>query len=104
MWLAGLLSACVRQPLPPDPGLPIDAIAAHVRQDVKDREGWATDVRSALLGAGEVPDEEHVCQVFAIIEQESGYAADPAVPGLGKIARAEMAEELKLLGPLADLG
>ena len=50
------------------------------------------------------PDEDHVCQVIAIIEQESTYRADPSVPHLGSIARSQIEEKLSLLGPLSNLG
>ena len=54
---------------------------------------WATseagqpDVRLALKSAGQPVDADHVCQVLAIVEQESGYDADPAVPGLGRVVQ-----------------
>ncbi|MEQ1504171.1 MAG: DUF1615 family protein [Myxococcota bacterium] len=107
VWLWGAMLGwfgCVVRPSAPDPGLPLDAIEALVRPDVKDRAGWAGDVRSGLLTAGMTPDASNVCQVLAVIEQESGYAADPAVPGLGRIARAEIEAKLSPLGPLSGLG
>jgi hypothetical protein len=103
IWLLPLLIGCTHRQAP-DPGLSVEQVAKLVRPDVKDRTGWAVDVRAALVAAGRVPDEEHVCQVLAIIEQESGYEADPAVPGLGKIARAEIEEQLSVLGPVSEFG
>ncbi len=104
IWLLiALLLSCNREP-EPDPGLTIDAIAKLVRSDVKDDEGWARDVREALVEAGQIPDARHVCQVLAIIEQESGYDADPAVPGLGDIVEKGLDEELAALGPLLGKG
>jgi hypothetical protein len=47
-----------------------------------------------------VPDRDHVCQVLAVIEQESGYHADPAVDGLGAIVDDGIDEALSSLGPL----
>lgn len=88
----------------PDPGLSVEQIAAKVRPDVKDREGWAADVRAALLSAEIHPTPEHVCQVLAVIEQESGYDPDPAVAGLPAIARSALEERLSLFGPAKDMG
>ena len=86
-----------------DTGLAVPAIAARVRPDVKDAEGWAADVRTAVVAAGEIPNADHVCQVLAIVEQESGYQADPAVPGLGKIVSDAIDAQLGNLGPFAGM-
>jgi hypothetical protein len=96
-WLA-----CGGEPPPPD--LTVAQIAAYVRSDVKDDRGWASDVRAALAAAKQPIDEPHVCQVLAIVEQESGYDPDPAVPGLGRIVEDELDAELERLGPLAPFG
>lgn len=103
MLLLSLLFACTGGPAP-DPGLPIDDITRLVRDDVEDDRGWAVDVRDALVAAGQVPDRDHVCQVLAVIEQESGYEVDPAVPDLGRIVEQAIDEELDKLGPLAPFG
>lgn len=55
-----------------------------------DRDGWATDIQSAFQLLGVPPSSENLCAALAVAEQESGYVADPAVPGLGRIARAEI--------------
>ena len=57
-------------------------------------------MRTALVDAHQMPDRDHVCQVLAVIEQESGYAADPAVDGLGAIVDRGIHEALDSLGPL----
>jgi hypothetical protein len=57
-------------------------------------------VRTALVDARQVPDRDHVCQVLAVIEQESGYHADPPVEGLGAIVDQGIHEALESLGPL----
>lgn len=100
-WLVGLL-AC--SPSKPDPGLTSAAVARYVRDDVKDDLGWGADVRAALVAAGQPVDEAHVCQVLAIVEQESGYDPNPPVPHLGEIVEAELDAELARLGPLAPFG
>ena len=100
-WLLGLL-ACSRST--PDPGLSDAAVARYVRDDVKDAAAWGADVRAALVAAGQPVDEAHVCQVLAIVEQESGYDANPPVPHLGQIVETELDAELARLGPLAPFG
>lgn len=101
----GFALACAGLEAPEDPGLGVEAIAKLVREDVAERQPWASAVRAALIAARRVPDEDHVCQVLAVIEQESGYEPDPAVPGLAKIALSELEAEAKdklgFLGPTA---
>lgn len=99
MWL--MLWACGGGPAE-DPGLSVAQIATKVRADADDRSGWAEDVREGLVRAGVVPDENHVCQVLAVIEQESGYQPDPAVPGLSSIARRAIEDRLSVFGPAAE--
>jgi len=55
-----------------------------------DREGWAKDIQIAFTTQRIPATTENLCSVVAITEQESNFKADPAVPGLGKIARAEI--------------
>lgn len=105
LWLLGTLVGCFRGPEPIPPGLSIEQIEARIRPDVKsDRTGWAVDVREALLAARVSPSADAVCQVLAIVEQESGYDPNPRVAGLAKIARTEIESKLSLLGPLSELG
>ncbi|MGN8277564.1 DUF1615 domain-containing protein [Pseudomonas sp. SMN5] len=55
-----------------------------------DREGWATDIYAAFAAQQISPSTQNICSVLAVTEQESTFQADPAVPGLGKIAREEI--------------
>lgn len=55
-----------------------------------DREGWATDIYVAFAAQQIPPTTQNICAVLAVTEQESTFQADPAVPGLGKIARQEI--------------
>jgi hypothetical protein len=80
---------CQRQQVP----TPADVrahVARHIPANVDDRVGWAHDIQAAFSAQKIAPTTEHICAVLAVIEQESTYRADPAVPGLAKIARAEI--------------
>lgn len=58
--------------------------------NVQDRPGWATDVQSAFTALDIAPSSANLCTAIAVIEQESGFVADPPVPGLGAIALKEI--------------
>ena len=89
-----LLAGCAgRQPTEAPELNPTDAralIEASLPRNVADRAGWATDMYSALTVLTVTPNRENICAVVAVIEQESGFRVDPAIPGLGVIARKEI--------------
>ncbi|WP_336221047.1 DUF1615 domain-containing protein [Citrobacter amalonaticus] len=94
--LAGLvLAGCSSQPSQPlkKGEKPID-VASVVRQkmpaSVKDRDDWARDIAKTFESQKLAPTVENVCSVLAVAQQESNYQADPAVPGLNKIAWQEI--------------
>lgn len=95
--------SCVRATRPDDavPELDPSEIAARIPAKVQDREGWAEDLKFALELDGLPADEQHVCGVIAVVAQESGFQANPVVPNLAKIARAQIAEKAAPLGILA---
>jgi len=64
------------------------------------RAGWAEAVVGALDEIGMLPTPDSVCQVLAVIEQESGYRENPQVPNLSKIVKEGIASYGKRLGPL----
>jgi hypothetical protein len=55
-----------------------------------DRRGWAEDIRVAFAALHVKPSNENLCAALAVTEQESGYVADPVVPGLSRIATQEI--------------
>jgi hypothetical protein len=65
-------------------------IASLLPAGTADPEGWAADLQAALRALDVVPTAEPVCEVIAVAAQESGLQVDPPVPGLGRIARAEI--------------
>jgi Protein of unknown function (DUF1615). len=69
-------------------------VASVVRQkmpaSVKDRDAWAQDIATTFSSQKLAPTLENICSVLAVAQQESNYQADPAVPGLNKIAWKEI--------------
>ncbi|MEH8199972.1 DUF1615 domain-containing protein [Aeromonas veronii] len=85
------------------PRKPADMKSRIVRflpRQVPDKQGWASDVVTALTTQGVTVNDHNVCSVLAVAEQEATYQADPVVPGLGKIAWKEInSRAAKLLIP-----
>ncbi|WP_223641899.1 DUF1615 domain-containing protein [Corallococcus sp. EGB] len=101
------LTACAsRAPVvtevPAPPTLSVAQVARLMPAKVKgaEREGWARDVLAALDAEAIPASAPVVCQVLAIIEQESGFQADPAVPGLPRLVRQKLDTTAGRLGPL----
>ena len=65
-------------------------LARLIPAGASDRQGWAKDIQVAFTTQRIPATTENLCSVVAITEQESNFKADPPVPGLGKIARAEI--------------
>ena len=87
-----LLAGCVTAP-PAPTRPPADTRSEIVRRmpaRVADRERWAADIETAFAAQRIEPNSENICAVLAVIEQESGYVANPAVANLPKIARGEI--------------
>jgi hypothetical protein len=93
--IAGLLLALVvlagcHRPHEPTPEEVRAEIVRRMPPTVGDRAGWARDIQAALAAQSIPPSTEHICAVLAVVEQESTYREDPAVPGLARIARGEI--------------
>ena len=63
------------------------ALPPHVQRD---RDGWTADLYAAYGSIGLPVTAESVCAAVAVIDQESGFRADPEVPGLSAIAWREI--------------
>ena len=64
------------------------------------REGWARDIVGALRENHLPGGPEPVCAVVAIVQQESGFQANPVVTDLPNIVHRRLHEEAEKLGPL----
>ncbi len=86
------LAGCSSMPPPPatPPADVHSAIERRIPAKVRDRAGWADDVRAAFAAQRLEPNPENICAVLAVIEQESGYQADPPVANLPAVARGEI--------------
>lgn len=91
---AGLLAGCATGQPPSRPERTPEVIRAQIASAIPttaaDRGGWAVDVYAAMTALGVEATPENVCSVLAVVEQESGFKADPAVPRLGRIVREEL--------------
>ena len=92
--LLALLGGCAT-PNGPQPSLqrPDEVRANIVRllpSGTRDAQGWAIDIYAAFSALRIDPDDSNLCASLAVIAQESSFHADPAVPGLAGIARAEI--------------
>ncbi|MDR9751814.1 DUF1615 domain-containing protein [Pseudomonas sp. SZMC_28357] len=88
------LAGCATQRTPQEPERPAAEVKAQIVQllpaTTKDRQGWAADIYAAFAAQKLSPTTQNLCSVLAVTEQESTFQSDPAVPGLGKIARDEI--------------
>ena len=90
-----VLVGCSSQPAQPlKKGEKAVDVASVVRQkmpaSVKDRDAWAQDLAKTFESQKLAPTVENICSVLAVAQQESNFQADPAVPGLSKIAWKEI--------------
>ncbi|HEX4854816.1 DUF1615 domain-containing protein [Arenimonas sp.] len=85
-----LVAGCATTPPGPSPEAVRRDLERRIPASVPDRAGWATDIEVALRTQEIAPTPENLCAVLAVIEQESGYQADPPVANLPAIARGEL--------------
>jgi Protein of unknown function (DUF1615) len=89
-----LLVGCASPSSRPKSSSSVSDISARVvrliPQQAADRQGWASDIAVAMVTLDIDPTPSHQCAALAVAEQESNFVADPAVPGLGKIALDEI--------------
>src|SRR6185436_16353399 len=96
-----LASCAHRREVPTAPVLDERGVTEVVGPTAVDREGWANDIVAAIRMTRKEPTAERACAVIAVIEQESGYQVDPAVPNLPRIVMKALEDKLSPLGRLA---
>ncbi len=69
-------------------------------KNVVDPQGWAIDLLDVLRLHNLPRSKENVCSAIAIIDQESGFVADPPVKGLGAISEKAIRDKLDAI-PIA---
>ncbi|MCG5051738.1 MAG: DUF1615 family protein [Myxococcales bacterium] len=96
-----------RAPVRPGPKPPVAVdlsptqIETLLPSKAKPRSQWAEAVWYGLLANDLLPRQPEACAVIAIVGQESGFQADPAVPGLAKLVKQRLEahqEQLPLVG------
>ena len=89
-----LLAACSSPQRASEPAIDPDVARAEIARllpaKVDNRSGWAIDIFAAFEALRIDPTKENICAAIAVTEQESGFQANPAVPGLPAIARREI--------------
>ena len=80
--------------------LGVGEIEALISPRVAKRTTWANAIMNGLRSNKIPPDAPAVCGVIAIIAQESSFAADPVVPGMGKLVEARLDTYRSKLGLL----
>jgi hypothetical protein len=83
-------------------GFDIVKLIRNADPGVRDPGGWAADMLTGFAENKIEANRENICATIAIISQESGFAANPAVPGLGKLAEKALKDKfsaIPFLGP-----
>ena len=95
-WIAcalaiALVTSCTEPgPVPRTPEQVRARLAQLLPPRLDDRQGWAHDIQGAFSALKIEPSDRNLCAALAVTGQESGFRADPSVPGLGRIAVAEI--------------
>ncbi|MGL4767245.1 MAG: DUF1615 family protein [Formosimonas sp.] len=98
-WLLGLLlAACNKHSAAPEVApsalLSVERVSALIKPAMRSGESadlWASDIVRALDAVKQPTTQDNVCAVVAVIEQESGFKADPAVAGIRQILAKKIA-------------
>jgi hypothetical protein len=80
-----------------DPATLHKRVIALIPRQVRDRKDWASDLISAYEHLKIKASPENFCATVAIIGQESGFQADPVVPGLPHIVQTELERRVEAL-------
>lgn len=77
------------------PKLDTASLTRIMPQHQQDRKAWARDMLSIMDTLAIPRTAVNACSIIAVIDQESNFVADPAVPDLGNTARKELLERVE---------
>ncbi len=78
-----------------EPEMKAEQIKKVLPPRVNDRESWSQDIFDIMQQLSILKSKQNVCSIVAVVDQESNFVADPAVPGLGEKAVQEINTRLK---------
>ena len=90
LCLLALLGGCEAPRKPRSPAQVRAELERLLPPATRDRPAWARDFQAAFSALKIEPHSSNLCAALAVTEQESGFSPDPSVPGLGRIALAEI--------------
>ncbi len=88
------LCAC-QEPPASTPQLTAKQIPTLIPKRVTDRQAWADDMANIFNTLDINANPVSICTAVAIIDQESNFVADPAVPNLGETSLKALNEKLE---------
>ena len=77
-----------------DKTIEADQITKLIPSRVNNRASWADDIYAITKQLGIPQNQENICTIIAVVDQESNFVADPHVPGLGAKAIKEIEDRL----------
>ncbi|NNP68791.1 DUF1615 family protein [Acinetobacter sp. Ac_5812] len=78
-----------------EPEMKAEQITKVLPPRVNDRQSWSQDIFEIMQQLSIPKTKQNVCSIVAVVDQESNFVADPAVPGLGEKAVQEINTRLK---------
>lgn len=78
-----------------EPEMKAEQINKVLPSRVNDRQSWSQDIFDIMQQLSIPKTKQNVCSIVAVVDQESNFVADPAVPGLGEKAVKEINTRLK---------
>ncbi|WP_038342261.1 DUF1615 family protein [Acinetobacter sp. A47] len=78
-----------------EPEMKAEQIKKVLPPRVNDRQSWSQDIFDIMQQLSIPKTKQNVCSIVAVVDQESNFVADPAVPGLGEKAVQEINTRLK---------
>ncbi|EOR08749.1 DUF1615 family protein [Acinetobacter genomosp. 15BJ] len=78
-----------------EPEMKAEQITKVLPPRVNDRQSWSQDIFDIMQQLSIPKTKQNVCSIVAVVDQESNFVADPAVPSLGEKAVQEINTRLK---------